>query len=90
MSSYDAERAHIPAKQGQPLAATLELLKNEEASIYPFTMAGYTAFLADAKAAGNLRWGEIDDMTDWWWGKRAPRNLLSTDEKETGEDDGQI
>ena len=90
LSSYDAERAHIPAKHGQPLAATLELLKNEEASIYPFTLAGYTAFLADAKAAGNLRWGEIDDMTDWWWGKRAPRNLLSADEKETGEDDGQI
>lgn len=90
LSSYDAERARIPAKDGQPVAATLALLNKQDASIYPFTTEGYTAFLADCRAAGNLRWGEIDSMTDWWWGKRAPRNVLAADDKGIGEDDGQI
>ena len=90
LSSYDAERARIPAKDGQPVAATLALLNKQDASIYPFTTEGYTAFLADCRAAGTLRWGEIDSMTDWWWGKRAPRNVLAADDKGIGEDDGQI
>jgi ribosomal protein S18 acetylase RimI-like enzyme len=89
LSAFDAERASIPAKHGQPMRATLAHLSTEGASVYPFTAAGLSAFLADSKAAGTLRWGEIDDMTDFWWGRRAPKNLLSTDEQQEGADDGQ-
>ena len=71
------------------MQATLAHLSSDGAAVYPFTTAGLAAFLADCKAAGTLRWGEIDDMTDFWWGKRAPKNLLSTDEQQEGADDGQ-
>ncbi len=90
LSAFDAERAQIPAKRGQPLAATLALLDDDSAAIYPFTTDGLRAFLADCRAAGNLRWGEIDGFTDWWWGKRAPRNVLTGNASDIGEDDGQI
>ena len=89
LSAYDAERARIPVKAGQPMPATLAHLSSDGAAVYPFTTAGLAAFLADCKAAGTLRWGEIDDMTDFWWGKRAPKNLLSTNEQQEGADDGQ-
>jgi hypothetical protein len=90
LSAFDAERAQIPAKRGQPLAATLALLSDDSAAIYPFTTDGLRAFLADCRAAGNLRWGEIDGFTEWWWGKRAPRNVLTGNASDIGEDDGQI
>ncbi|MFO0575369.1 MAG: SNF2-related protein [Polyangia bacterium] len=90
LSAFDAERARIPAKGQQPAVATLELLGGEGVSIYPFTLEGYTAFLADCRAAENLKWSDIDSITDWWWGKRAPRNLLATQEQDIGEQDGQV
>jgi hypothetical protein len=90
LSAFDAERAQIPAKRGQPVAATLAHLSDDSTLIYPFTTEGLRAFLADCRAAGNLRWGEIDNFTDWWWGQRAPRNALTGTDSETGDDDGQI
>ena len=90
LSTYDAERAKIPAKVGQPALATLAHLSDASATIYPFTTDGLRAFLADCRAAGNLRWGEIDSLTDWWWGKRAPRNVLTGNDSDIGEDDGEI
>ena len=90
LATYDGERARIPAKQGVPMAATPEMVSAEGVSIYPFTSEGHAAFLSDCRAAGNLKWAEIDGITDWWWGKRAPRNLLATDEQDQGDDDGEI
>ena len=90
LSTYDAERAQIPVKVGQPVQATLAHLSDANASVYPFTTDGLRAFLADCRAAGNLRWGEIDSLTDGWWGKRAPRNVLTGNDSDIGEDDGQI
>ena len=72
------------------MAATPEMVGSEGISIYPFTSEGHAAFLNDCRAAGNLKWAEIDGITDWWWGKRAPRNLLATDEQDQGDDDGEI
>ena len=66
----------------EPLAAVLQVFAAHEAAL--------RAFLADCRAAGNLRWGEIDGFTEWWWGKRAPRNVLTGNASDIGEDDGQI
>lgn len=82
LRAYDAHLARIPAKWPEPVIATLDALIKNEAVIYPWTTEGYHNFLADCKASRNLKWSEIDAICDWWWGKRAPRNLLATSEQE--------
>lgn len=90
LASYDGERARIPARKGVPMAATNEMVGAEGVFIYPFTSQGYATFLSDCRVAGNLKWAEIDGITDWWWGKRAPRSLLATNEQDKGENDGEV
>ena len=49
--------ARIPAKDGQPVAATLALLNKQDASIYPLTTEGYTAFLSRTVAQREISAG---------------------------------
>lgn len=42
----------------------------------PFTDAGFARYLELAPASG-MKWGELDGIARWWWGRSIPRNLLA-------------
>jgi hypothetical protein len=44
--------------------------------VVPPTLAGWQRFLALAPASG-AKFGEIEDVGRWWFGRGTPRNLLS-------------
>ena len=43
----------------------------------PPTEAGWAQFLDLAPASG-AKWGELAEAGDWWWGRKIPRDLLSS------------
>ena len=48
-----------------------------DGKVIPPTEAGWARFLALAPASG-LKWGELAEAGEWWWGQKIPRDLLSS------------
>ncbi|MBL9009520.1 MAG: hypothetical protein JNJ46_35020 [Myxococcales bacterium] len=82
----DRQFAKVPAR-GLRLATA-----EDTDAVYPWTADGLREFLKDCRSAQTLKWGEIDEYTSFWWGRRAPRDALTVGEEgeDHGEDDGQV
>ncbi len=48
--------------------------------VLPPTAAGWRSFLDLAPASG-LKFGELEVAGDYWWGRKIPRDLLSSARK---------
>ncbi|MFH1467821.1 MAG: helicase-related protein [Pseudomonadota bacterium] len=56
-------------------------LGSSEATVLPPTLAGWRELLALAPASA-LKFTELDDIGDYWWGRRIPRDLLAKAKRE--------
>ena len=52
--------------------------------ILPPTLAGWADFLTLAPAS-ELKFTALDEAAQYWWGRRIPRDLLSSARKAAGE-----
>ena len=73
---------HIPALVGDTLVIRRgsELL-TPTIEVLPPTDAGWQAFLERAPAS-ELRFTDLEQIGQWWWSRRIPRDLLSAARKE--------
>jgi hypothetical protein len=67
--SAEPKRARLPRVDAQG-----HLTRQRGVEVLPFTEAGYLRFLALA-AQSSLTWSELDQIADWWWGRRIPDGL---------------
>ena len=67
--SAEPKRARLPRVDVQG-----HLTQQRGVEVLPFTEAGYLRFLALA-AQSSLTWSELDQIADWWWGRRIPDGL---------------
>ena len=80
--SWYAEGQKVPALvRGELKVARGAALESPELTVLPPTLAGWERFLELGPAAG-LKFTELDDAGEYWWGRRVPRDLLSKARKE--------
>jgi hypothetical protein len=76
VSPYYADDQRVPIVVG----GTLRIAKGRavvDGNVIPPTEAGWARFLSLAPASG-ARWGELAEAGGWWWGRKIPRDLLSS------------
>jgi len=75
-SSWYAEQQRVPGV----VRGSLRVLRGvqlEGADVLPPTLAGWRRFLDLAPASG-LKFGELEQAGTYWWGRKIPRDLLSS------------
>ena len=76
----------LPAERGgRLLVASTISLSHEQ--VLPPTEAGWRRFLALAPSA-DMKFTDLERVGLTWWGRRIPRNLLSSAEAEDADGEG--
>lgn len=69
-------QARVPYLVGSTLSADGENI-SAATFVFPFTAEGYQHYLSAAQGGTELKWTDLDAISEWWWGRGIPRNLLA-------------
>jgi superfamily II DNA or RNA helicase len=74
-TSWYAEQQRVPVVVREQLRVGRGVQVGQ-GEVLPPTLAGWRRFLALAPASG-LKFGELEEVTAYWWDRKLPRDLLS-------------